>query len=102
MGKTAKINTVIITVTVLVIAAIGFCLWWFCFREDKSTGISLASDDVLKYGSRGKDVETLQAMLNSKYNAGLDVDGIWGEKTQAAVLENLGKSSISTKDIYTL
>lgn len=101
MGKTAKINTVIITVTVLVIAAIGFCLYWFCFRKE-SAGTGPASGDVLKYGSRGKSVETLQAALNSKYNAGLDVDGIWGDKTQTAVLENLGKSSVSVKEIYTL
>lgn len=102
MGKTTKINIVIVTITVLIIAAIGFCLYWFCFKEDKSAGSDTTSGNILKYGSRGKDVETLQAMLNSKYNAGLDVDGIWGDKTQAAVLENLGKSSITVKEIYKL
>ena len=29
-------------------------------------------------------VKNYQKMLNSKYNAGLEADGAWGPKTQAA------------------
>lgn len=39
---------------------------------------------TLKYGSIGSDVRTLQAELN-KYGANLDVDGIFGKKTEDAV-----------------
>ena len=44
----------------------------------------MATYSTIKRGSRGDDVERLQTMLN---NAGysLDVDGIFGEKTQSAV-----------------
>ena len=44
----------------------------------------MAIYSTIKRGSRGDDVERLQTMLN---NAGysLDVDGIFGEKTQSAV-----------------
>ena len=36
------------------------------------------------YGSQGEDVKTLQEMLNSS-GYSLDVDGVFGSKTQAAV-----------------
>lgn len=44
----------------------------------------MATYSTIRRGSRGDDVERLQTMLN---NAGysLDVDGIFGEKTQSAV-----------------
>jgi hypothetical protein len=39
----------------------------------------------LKQGSKGLKVKQLQAGLNIKDNAGLDVDGIFGPKTEAAL-----------------
>ena len=40
---------------------------------------------TLRNGSRGDEVEELQALLNAKYGFNLDVDGIFGAKTEAAV-----------------
>lgn len=44
---------------------------------------------VLRQGSRGKDVEKLQVLVNTRVvpSPGLKVDGIFGPKTQAAVLQ---------------
>ena len=40
---------------------------------------------ILRRGSQGDEVEELQALLNAKYGANLDVDSIFGAKTEAAV-----------------
>lgn len=40
---------------------------------------------TLKNGSRGDQVEELQALLNAKYGSTLEIDGIFGEKTEQAV-----------------
>ena len=40
---------------------------------------------TLRRGSQGDEVEELQALLNAKYGANLDVDSIFGAKTEAAV-----------------
>ena len=40
---------------------------------------------TLRRGSRGDMVEELQALLNAKCGAGLEVDGIYGAATEAAV-----------------
>ena len=40
---------------------------------------------VLRYGSRGNDVKTLQTMLNEITDADLKVDGIFGKDTRTAV-----------------
>ena len=40
---------------------------------------------TLRRGSRGDDVEELQMLLNMKYGYDLEVDGIYGAKTEAAV-----------------
>ena len=41
---------------------------------------------TLRKGASGELVETLQMMLNDKIDAGLTVDGIFGAKTEAAVI----------------
>lgn len=40
---------------------------------------------TLRYGARGDDVKTLQSYLNQYGGYNLAVDGIWGDKTDAAV-----------------
>lgn len=40
---------------------------------------------TLRRGSTGEAVEELQALLNAKYGADLDIDGKFGAKTEAAV-----------------
>ena len=40
---------------------------------------------TLRKGARGDNVEELQAVLNAKYGAALEVDGDFGAKTEAAV-----------------
>ena len=40
---------------------------------------------TLRRGSEGDEVEELQALLNAKYGANLEIDGKFGAKTEAAV-----------------
>lgn len=41
---------------------------------------------LLKHGSQGEAVKHLQTLLNQKVDAGLDVDGDFGDKTERAVI----------------
>ena len=47
----------------------------------------MATYKQVGYGSQGSEVTELQKLLNSKGNYNLDTDGIFGEKTQAAVMD---------------
>jgi peptidoglycan hydrolase-like protein with peptidoglycan-binding domain len=42
----------------------------------------------IKYGDKSDAVKSLQEALNGRYNAKLDVDGIYGPKTRAALTNN--------------
>lgn len=54
----------------------------------------------LKVGSRGDAVRNLQIALNSLMGAGLDVDGIYGSKTAAAVRAFQKKYGLSADGIF--
>lgn len=58
----------------------------------------MASYTQVGYGSQGSDVKTLQQMLNSK-GYSLDVDGIFGSKTQAAVKDYQQKNNLAVDGI---
>ena len=53
----------------------------------------------LKIGSRGDIVKALQKALNKKFTSGLEVDGIFGRKTKAALVK-AGYSYPLRKSIY--
>lgn len=53
-------------------------------KEESTVNITLK---VLRNGSKCPEVYALQAMLNSYINAGLVVDGVFGDQTEAAVKE---------------
>ena len=52
----------------------------------------------LKIYDKGELVRQLQTGLNSKYKAGLKVDGYFGPKTQAAVSKHMGNAVVSKSD----
>ena len=51
-------------------------------RLDVSENMNI---QTLRRGSAGDEVEELQALLNAKYGANLEIDGNFGAKTEAAV-----------------
>lgn len=53
----------------------------------------------LSYGSSGDDVKKLQSYLNQVGNYGLDTDGVYGSKTQAAVKDYQTKNSLKVDGI---
>lgn len=58
----------------------------------------MATYNQIGYGARGSDVEKLQEMLN-KNGAQLNVDGIYGTKTQSAVEEYQRKNGLAANGI---
>lgn len=54
---------------------------------------------LLSYGSNGDAVKTLQQNLNTVGNYGLDVDGAYGAKTQAAVTDYQKKNNLAVDGI---
>ncbi|MCD7760457.1 MAG: peptidoglycan-binding protein [Clostridiales bacterium] len=64
---------------------------WFTGETAASTattttgGFDVSALSTIKKGSAGAQVKSLQSLLNGKNGAGLDVDGICGSKTVAAV-----------------
>ncbi len=97
---TTKKKIIIALIVIGVIALIT----WFIYSKKKTSPISeeapVSASFPLKMGSKGKEVEALQKYLNDKYSAGLEVDGIWGEKTDAAVQTSLMRDNIS-EAVYT-
>lgn len=53
---------------------------------------------ILERGSRGEDVKKLQQLLNKIGNAGLKVDGKFGEKTEKALVK-IANSKIVTPSL---
>ena len=51
------------------------------------------------YGSSGDDVKKLQSYLNQVGNYGLDTDGVYGSKTQAAVKDYQTKNGLTVDGI---
>ena len=114
INKKPVIWTIVISV-VLIAIVVGYYIW--VRRKDVSVQQKdTVLDDVLKYGSRGSDVETLQAWLNAKitfyhserggkpvYNGStlnsLIVDGIFGPKTLCAVKWWFGKETVSKNEL---
>ena len=55
---------------------------------DSSTSNNLFSNKIiLKKGDSGEQVKVVQRYFNEIYNCNLAVDGVWGDKTQAAVVK---------------
>lgn len=54
---------------------------------------------LLKQGSRGEDVKTLQNLLNQKENCSLEVDGIYGSLTKSCVEQYQSHNNLSIDGI---
>ena len=59
----------------------------------------MANYKQLSYGSTGDEVIQLQKKLNEIGNYGLDTDGIYGDKTQAAVKDYQQKNSLKVDGV---
>lgn len=119
MKATNKKIVTIVAIALLLIAAIviGFVV----YRKRQAQSGGSTTDDIpsgggsdvqtLQYGSRGDEVKRLQTYLNSQlqmliwkglptYNdkeiKQLDVDGIFGARTQAVVKWLFGTTSVQT------
>lgn len=62
--------------------------------------LSVFAADTLSKGDKGDEVKTLQRMLNSVNNAGLEVDGSFGTLTEAAVKEYQRLKGIASDGVY--
>lgn len=122
-----KKRTYIILALCLLIIALCVGLFFFLRKRSSSESDStlevtpvnnagVASDPVLKRGSRGEDVKKLQRylhgqlilapiyskewpMVNGNVLSELAVDGIFGEKTECACQWWFGRTSIKTSEI---
>lgn len=94
----------------LIIAVIIGLLWWMSSNNKAaaqtttppagggSTTVAIDRNKKLQNGTRGKEVEILQAHLNSK-GADLAVDGIFGPKTKAALEMYYDKAVVTLSDL---
>ena len=55
----------------------------------------LSCNTTLSKGTRGTNVKTLQKILNEQMGCGLQVDGIYGNKTKACVSKFQTKNNLS-------
>ena len=116
MKSKNNVKIAIIISVVLIAATIGI-LYWFSKKDGTDTSENTSSNGTgssastypLKLGSRGAEVEALQAKLNSWLRNAwpkltqLKVDGIWGAKTEAIVkLAYADKNTLTKADIDNL
>lgn len=99
-NKTRKIITISAIVIIIAIAL------WLIFKKPKEKNTGSQVPDTTRFPLKltnpyttGKAIENVQKYLNSKYKAGLTVDGVWGPDTNSAVIEYLKRDNISD-DIY--
>lgn len=59
----------------------------------------MANYKQVSYGSTGSEVTELQKLLNQKGSYNLDTDGIFGDKTKAAVMDYQQKNSLAADGI---
>lgn len=88
---------------VAILAVIAIALW-LIFRKPKEIALIEGQPAPvikfpLKLGSSGYGVQQVQKYLNSKYSAGLKVDGDWGPKTNDAAILYLKRDNVS-EDVY--
>lgn len=109
--KTKTKTIIIILVIVIVIAAV---IWIWAGNKQQDTSVPAAGTPEAKkaeeaeaqvkmplvQGSKGELVKSIQVALNTKYNSGLKTDGIWGAKTQAALIANKLSTTIYWKQWY--
>ena len=116
MAKRTKI-ILCVCLVVVVLALVGIIM--IKKKEPEATPIEespAVADDLLKRGDRGDNVRLLQQYLNSRlicrmiydkptptYNnkelLSLDVDGIFGPRTEAACVWWFGKSTVKLSEI---
>ncbi|MGE0488208.1 MAG: peptidoglycan-binding protein [Vulcanimicrobiota bacterium] len=64
-----------------------------------SPKLELAPDQLLRRGSRGEEVKQLQRMLNEQTGANLEVDGVLGRDTEAAIRQLQEKRNLKLDGI---
>lgn len=107
MTKEQKTTTIIIIASILFVALVAFILWRMYEKKQTTSDMEQSSIFPLKIGSRGEEVKVLQRHLNNKMAnmktvdgsdlVPLDVDGIFGEKTQLACVLVFGTETVSAK-----
>jgi hypothetical protein len=103
MEKNKKLIASILIGTALLIGGImGYGQW----KKNKSTGgLNIESGFPLKMGSRGENVKKLQRYLNNKMPSPmkrLEIDGIFGELTEKALLAVANKNEINEREFNKL
>ncbi|MCK9562908.1 MAG: hypothetical protein M0R02_09355 [Bacteroidales bacterium] len=81
-----------VIITIIILTALAAAIF-FIVKSEKHPSVF-----PLKQGSRGEEVKKLQKYINAQ-NQGvtLDVDGIYGSKTQSAVYMIFGQNEVSKK-----
>lgn len=68
--------------------------------ELRKAGLSVTDNTpTLRRGSKGDEVEELQALLNAKFGYNLEVDGDYGSKTEAAVKDFQKKHGLTADGV---
>ncbi len=100
------LNPLNITIAICIVI-VATAIYFFFFLKKTTSNIdinSMTSNSTtiipndsypLRRNSAGNRVKALQAALNYTYHTNLDIDGEFGQKTEAACLKSLGTTSVS-------
>lgn len=72
----------------------------FVSTQAPPSGSGLNESKMLKQGTSGAEVEELQAFLNDVFGESLEIDGIFGPLTEAALLSSAGVNQITLEELY--
>ncbi|HPX58989.1 MAG TPA: hypothetical protein PK495_08325 [Bacteroidales bacterium] len=94
-------SKIIILIIIISIIAVGYYIYRkfyptdFQFSTDNSN--TNTPDYPIYYGVRSNGVRYLQRQLNNNFPVKLVVDGIWGQKTEAAAVQFLGVNRFASQ-----
>jgi len=88
-----------IVIIIAIAAVLGIAIFFIVKKTKQKNGASNSTGGIfpLKKGSRGTEVKNVQNMLNKIIPADIEVDGIFGPKTESSLQQKVGLIQLTKK-----